>query len=202
MRALPTPDDSAGSSDRYAESALPPEAVAAIDDELDDDPATDPEALLVCALMWSDHTGGVATEDRRITTVLTVEDFESPAYGQLFATVAQLIAAGDRYDPASVAAALGRSGADGAKDAPLRRRLNEVITAGADGFNATHYAGLVLSQSYRRGFYAAGTAITQASREIPEEDLMEHMVHHGRRRRAALRRLTSFRNGGTETVQD
>ncbi len=53
------------------------------------------------------------------------------------------------------------------KDTPLRRRLNGVITAGAEALLITHYAKIVLSQSYRRSFRVAVAAITQAAEELP-----------------------------------
>ncbi|OLT31516.1 hypothetical protein BJF84_27010 [Rhodococcus sp. CUA-806] len=121
--------------------------------------------------MWSNNTGGVATEDQRVASILTVDDFDDPAYRRMFTVITDLITAGQPYDPASVTAALMRSGADGAKDSALRRRLNEVITTGADGLAVVHYAGIVLSQSYRRSFHTAGQAIMQGAEELPEEDL-------------------------------
>ncbi|OZD18329.1 hypothetical protein CH253_17880 [Rhodococcus sp. 06-156-3C] len=201
LRAVP--DDSDGSADNAGtDSASVVEVLTSLADELAYDPATDPEALLLCALMWSNHTGGLPTEDRRIAAVLTDRDFEITAYGRLFTVLASLITAGEHYDPASVTMALVRSGADGEKDASLRRRLNEVITARADGYKATHYADMVLSQSYRRSFHAVGAAIAEAATQLPEEDLFEHMVEHGRRQRAAYERLNQFRSGQTDTGGD
>ena len=112
-----------------------------------------------------------------------------------WAVIAGLVAAGEPYDPASVTAAFMRSGSGGAKDAPLRRRLNEVITAGADGFTAVHYADIVLSQSYRRSYRTVATAIVHAAEELPEEYLFDHLVEHGRAQRALWRRLNTFRAG-------
>lgn len=199
LRAVP--DDSDGSADNAGtDSAAVVEVLTSLADELAYDPATDPEALLLCALMWSNHTGGLPSEDQRIAAVLTDRDFEITAYARLFTVLANLITAGEHYDPASVTMALVRSGADGEKDASLRRRLNEVITARADGYKATHYADMVLSQSYRRSFHATGAAITEAATQLPEEDLFEHMVEHGRRQRAAFHRLNTFRRHGLDTV--
>jgi hypothetical protein len=57
------------------------------------------------------NDGAVDFDDRRMFTVLT-----------------RLGAACKPYDPASVSAARMRSGADGAKDATLRRCLNAAVT--------------------------------------------------------------------------
>ncbi|CAH0299551.1 DnaB-like helicase N-terminal domain-containing protein [Rhodococcoides fascians] len=168
--------------------------VAAVDDwSAAHRPATDPEALLLCALMWSAHTGGVSTEDQRITATVTADDFDGVAYRRIFVVIAGLVAAGEPYDPASVTAAFMRSGSSGAKDAPLLRSLNEVITAGADGFTAVHYADIVLSQAYRRSYRTVAASIVQAAEELPEEYLFEHMVEYGRAQRALWQRLNTFR---------
>lgn len=168
---------------------------AAIDRGAAHQPATDPEALLLCALMWSAHTGGVSTEDHRVTAILTADDFDGVTYRRMFVVIAGLVAAGEPYDPASVTAAFMRSGSGGAKDAPLRRRLNEVITAGADGFTVTHYADIVLSQAYRRSFRTVAASIVQATEELSEEYLFDHLVDHGRAQRTLWNRLNTFRRG-------
>ncbi|MGB2720265.1 MAG: DnaB-like helicase N-terminal domain-containing protein [Rhodococcus sp. (in: high G+C Gram-positive bacteria)] len=191
LRAVPTPGDDAGQA--HADLAPVEHVLQVLADEVGYNPATDPEALLLCALMWSNNTGGVSTEDHRVATIVTADDFDNPAYRRMFTVIADLITASQPYDPASVTAALMRSGADGAKDSALRRRLNEVITTGADGLAVAHYAGIVLSQSYRRSFHTAGQAIMQGAEELPEEDLFEQMLDYGRRQRAAFNRLNAFR---------
>ncbi|MEH6797581.1 MAG: DnaB-like helicase N-terminal domain-containing protein, partial [Rhodococcus sp. (in: high G+C Gram-positive bacteria)] len=143
LRAVPTPGDDPAAQAR-ADLAPVEHVLQVLVDEVSYNPATDPEALLLCALMWSNNTGGVATEDHRVAEILTADDFDNPAYRRMFGVITDLITAGQPYDPASVTAALMRSGADGAKDSALRRRLNEVITTGADGLAVVHYAGIVL----------------------------------------------------------
>ncbi|MFC8181599.1 DnaB-like helicase N-terminal domain-containing protein [Rhodococcus sp. NPDC057297] len=156
---------------------------------------TDPEALLLCALMWSYHPGADAPDAARITATLTAHDFEDYAHGRLFAVIAELVEQGRPFDVPSVAAALVRSGAAGQKDGPLRGRLVNIATLGAFPLAATHHADIVLSQSYRRSFLAAGHSIITAAEELPEADLFEHLLTHGRRQRAAYNRLTAFRSG-------
>lgn len=194
LSAVPAPDDEPTRIHPRGLTPVADDDVAAVDDwSAVHLPATDPEALLLCALMWSAHTGGVSTEDQRITAIVTGDDFDTVAYRRLFVVIAALVAAGEPYDPASVTAAFMRSGSGGAKDAPLLRRLNEVITAGADGFTATHYADIVLSQSYRRSYRTVAAAIVQAAEELPEEYLFDHLVEYGRAQRALWKRLNAFR---------
>ena len=191
LSAVPPPDE----PERVVRSLAVVDDDTAVDNETAHEPSTDPEALLLCALMWSAHTGGVSAEDLRITAIVTADDFDDVAYRRMFVVIAGLVAAGEPYDPASVTAAFMRSGSGGAKDAPLRRRLNEVITAGADGFTAVHYADIVLSQSYRRSYRTVAAAIVHAAEELPEEQLFDHLVEHGRAQRALWRRLNTFRAG-------
>jgi hypothetical protein len=61
--------------------------------------------------------------------------------------------------------------------------------AGGPAEAAGHYARAVVSAAYRRGFYAAGAAITQAAAELPQDQLFEHLVAIGRERRTATDRL-------------
>ncbi|MGU3438263.1 DnaB-like helicase N-terminal domain-containing protein [Actinomycetes bacterium M1A6_2h] len=216
LRALPDPESAA--DDTAPVAATAEELLAPDWDEtpadLTDNPATDPAALLLCALMWSDDD----TEARRITAVLTPDDFTSPGHQQLYPLIRDLIAAGAPHDPASVlgelrkgdrAAAddvgvrghgyIPRTGAEARKGEGLRKTLTDITTAGASGTAATHYADLVLSESYRRSFHQAGQRLIQAAEEGPEEDLFEYMVTLGRRQRAATQRLADFRGNGNGT---
>ncbi len=85
----------------------------------------------------------------------------------------------------------------GQKDAPLRRAPADVVTADSVGsFAAVHYAGIVLSQSYRRSFHIVGRRIMQAAEQGPEDELFDYMVELGTAQRAAWRRLNTFRAGG------
>lgn len=198
LRAVPADGNDDAATGDLARADLARADLAPVDGDYDDsaagyDPALDPEALLLCALMWSYRGELTSTEVARITTTLTADDFDDPAHRRLFTVIAQLVADGTPHDGASVTGALIRSGAEGDKDGPLRKRLLGIVTAGADGLTATHYADLVISQAYRRSFHTAGTAITAAAQELPEEDLFEHMLEYGRRQRAALNRLNTFR---------
>lgn len=54
LRAVPAPDGEPGD---IARADLEPVDEATIDIGTADQPSIDPEALLLCALMWSAHTG-------------------------------------------------------------------------------------------------------------------------------------------------
>lgn len=189
LRAVPTPGDAAA----QARADLAP--VEDLDTSVEPgyDPATDPEAMLLCALMDVRNQSTDGADIERITSTLTAADFEDPAHARMYGHIVDLIAAGQPHDFASVTGALIRSGADGAKDAPLRKRLMGIVTAGAHSVAAVHYADNVLSQSYRRSFHIAGQRLTQAAEEAPEADLFDYMVELGTAQRAAFNRLNTFR---------
>ncbi len=162
LRAVPTPGDDPAAQAR--------EDLAPVEDldtavEPGYDPATDPEAMLLCALMDVRNQSADGTDIERITATLTTADFEDPAHARMYGHIVDLIAAVQPHDFASVTGALIRSGADGAKDAPLRKRLMGIVTGGAHSVAAVHYADNVLSQSYRRSFHIAGQRLTQAAEE-------------------------------------
>ncbi|MCZ4277428.1 DnaB-like helicase N-terminal domain-containing protein [Rhodococcoides yunnanense] len=198
LRAVP--DDNGGSAET-ARADLAPVETDYIDGTYDN-PATDAEALLLCALMWSYKGQRTSPEIARITTTLTTRDFLTSSYGTIFGHLADLVRDGAPHDVAGVTNALiqGGAGTDGSGN--LRMRLMNAATAGADELSATHYADMVLSQAYRRSFRLVGAAITEAAERLPEEDLFAHMVEHGRRQRAAYERLNQFRSGQTETGEN
>ncbi|OZC55888.1 hypothetical protein CH267_12695 [Rhodococcus sp. 06-621-2] len=163
-------------------------------DDLTAHPETAPEALAICALMWSRDV----SENHRIASTLTPNDFHEPLYRALYAIVQDLILTDAPHDPAGVLDVLVRSGADGHKGALLRRALTDVTTANACGASASDYAGRVLSESYRRSFYDAGVAIMQAAEEAPEDLLFDQLLEIGRAQRTATKRLNQFRRGASQ----
>ncbi|MBY4212639.1 hypothetical protein HQO27_01620 [Rhodococcus fascians] len=162
--------------------------------DLTDHPETAPEALAICALIWLQDSD----ECVRIAAVLQADDFHDPAYRELYTVVQELIDSSRPHDPASVLAVLVRAGASGHRGARLRQALTDVTTANACGASATDYAGMVLSESYRRSFFDAGIKIQQLAEEAPEDCLFEQLVEIGRAQRAATNRLNAFRSGGVE----
>ncbi|MDV8078035.1 DnaB-like helicase N-terminal domain-containing protein [Rhodococcus sp. IEGM 1370] len=193
LSAVPSPADDP--------SRGPVRALASVDDDftaVDDwsaahQPSTDPEALLLSALMWSNHPDGPTAETQRIVATVTAADFDTAAYARLYEVIAALVAAGEQHDPASVTHALARAGSGGPAGDSLRHRLTGVATAGGHAAAAAHYADMVLAQAYRRSYRTVGESITQAADELPEEYLFEHMIEHGRAQRALWNRLNAFR---------
>jgi replicative DNA helicase len=154
-------------------------------DDLLEDPRADAEALCLCALLWAP-----AAAARQVVVVLTAADFQRSIYGELFETIAAHVRAGTLHDPASIAAHLTQTGrAAGHHGTRLSRALSDATTAGAGPEAAGHYARAVVAAAYRRGFYAAGAAITQAAAELPQDQLFDHLVSIGRERRTATERL-------------
>ena len=193
LSAVPPPADEP--------TRIPARALASVDDDaaaVDDwsaahQPSTDPEALLLSALMWSNHPGGPTAETQRIVAAVTAADFDTAAYARLYEVIAALVAAGEQHDPASVTHALARAGSGGPVGDSLRHRLTGAATAGGHAAAAAHYADMVLAQAYRRSYRAVGESIAQAADELPEEYLFDHMVEHGRTQRALWNRLNAFR---------
>ncbi|WP_080736111.1 DnaB-like helicase N-terminal domain-containing protein [Rhodococcoides fascians] len=193
LSAVPSPADEPA---RIPVRALVPveDDVAVVDDwSAAHQPSTDPEALLLSALMWSNHPGGPTAETQRIVAAVTAADFDTAAYARLYEIIAALVAAGEQHDPASVTHALARAGSGGPVGDSLRHRLTGVATAGGHAAAAAHYADMVLAQAYRRSYRTVGDAIAQAADELPEEYLFDHMVEHGRAQRALWNRLNAFR---------
>lgn len=194
LSAVPSPADEP--------TGIPAQGLASVDDDVaavDEDwsaahqPSTDPEALLLSALMWSNHPAGPTAETQRIIAAVTAADFDAAAYVRLYEVIAALVVAGEQHDPASVTHALARAGSSGHTGDSLRHRLTGVATAGGHAAAAAHYADMVLSQAYRRSYRTVGDAIAQAAEELPEEQLFDHMVEHGRTQRALWNRLNTFR---------
>ncbi len=131
--------------------------------DLLDDPRTDAEALCLCSLLWSPTPTA-----RAITTALTGNDFHRPVYGELYAVIAEQVAAGTPHDPASVAAALTQAGRTaGHRGTQLARALTQATMAGSPPEAAGHYAITVASAAYRRGFHTAAAASTPPPRRWP-----------------------------------
>ncbi len=191
LRAVPEPERNPGDPVDAVLDLAPDVAEPGAGASAGLDPRTDPESLTLCALMWSTDIAAAV----RVTGALVPADFAEPAYAELFTVIADLVIRGQRHDPASVAAVLHRAGG-GQRDAPLRRALADVVTADSAGSSAAvHYAGIVLSQSYRRSFHIVGRRIMQAAEQGPEDELFDYMVELGRQQRAAWQRLDTFRFG-------
>jgi hypothetical protein len=158
------------------------------------DPRMDPEAKLLCALMWAEAPTGRILD---VIESLSPADFRHYAHRRLFSLIAEQAAAGSPLDPTIIAArcdAAGAAGRDGwpEKKTPQRFIL-EVASLNALPAQITYLAELVLGASYRRQFQAMAAHLSQAGEEADTEDLFDLMVEHGRRQRAARARLDAFR---------
>ncbi len=103
----------------------------------------------------------------------------------------QSVADGHRTRPQRGQRSTQNEQAAGHHGTQLSRALSDAATAGAGPGAAGHYARAVAAAAYRRGFYAAGAAITQGAAELPQDQFFDHMVSIGRERRTATERLTA-----------
>ncbi|WP_099299357.1 DnaB-like helicase N-terminal domain-containing protein [Corynebacterium dentalis] len=145
----------------------------------------DPEALLLCGLMWVDAapTGDVAT----VLNYLDATDFRKPAHGEIFKLMRAQMSEGGLITPASLAGRMAANAMNLPSDVymPL---LVAIAGLGALPSQVVHYADQVLAESYRRNFASMATYLTQVAREAPEGDLFSLMVEQGTAQRAAWKR--------------
>jgi len=166
-------------------------------DDLLEDPRTDIEALCLGALLWSP-----AVEAQRVTDIVTATDFDRPVFGELFTVISEQLKAGKPHDPASIGAALAEAGksAGSHHGALLRFALTQATLSGAAAEFAGHYAQMVMSAAYRRGFHAAAASMTQAAAELPQDQLFAHLLSIGRQQRTATQRLARINGALSDTL--
>lgn len=152
----------------------------------------DPEALLLCGLMWASAPGGVVD---RVCEVLDPEDFYNPHFAIIFALIKQRSTEGKSVDPASLRSALMEQGDRAAlPHRTAERLLLDLATLGVTPEQSMPYADQVLGASYRRAYQNMAAALVHAGEAAPESELFAIMLDHGRRQRAAWERRHSFRN--------
>lgn len=145
----------------------------------------DPEALMLCSLMWVDEApaGDIAT----VLDYLDPSDFRRPVHGQIFTLMRAQKEEGGLITPAALAGKI----ASNATHLPANV-YNPLLIAlsglGALPSQAVHYADQVLAESYRRNFASMATYLTQVAREAPETDLFALLVEQGTTQRAAWKR--------------
>lgn len=146
----------------------------------------DPEALLLCGLMWA---GPSSRDADRVCDLLEHNDFYHPHHGTIFTLLASRRQSGLTTDPASIRSGLAEQGSKN----PLPHRtaerlLIEIATLGVTPEQILSYADQVLGASYRRQYQAMTQALANAAETAPENELFPVMVHHGQRQRAAWER--------------
>lgn len=159
-------------------------------------PELDPEAALLCALL---HTADTA-EARHITAQLIEDDFLNPRYGQLFAVLAELVAAEEPHHAPRVLAALSNGGRlAGHHGQLLADALQTVTLLGTPAVGLRTLACDVFDASYRRQFVRAAAALTRASAEAPTDALFELLLEEGRAMRRQTRRRAALDTRPTST---
>ena len=160
-------------------------------------PELDPEAALLCALLHTTDT----TEARHITAHLLESDFLNTRYGQLYAVIAELIAADEPHHPTRVLAALTSAGRmAGHHGRLLADALQTVTLLGTPAVGLTTLAADVLDAAYRRRFAATAQTLTRASAEAPTDELFEILLAQGRAMRTEAKRRASLAAGPAGTT--
>lgn len=171
------------------------------------DARMDPEAKLLCALMWI-----TTTPDEYIVKILnflTPSDFRRPDHGRLFALICDQVAAGAPLDPTILAGKCDAAGADGRTGWPEgktpQQYILDIASLQALPSQVGHFAELVIMASYRRQFQSMATYLSQVAAEADVDDMFGIMVEQGRRQRVAVTRLDAFRRevlGHTNPAED
>ncbi|TVS26143.1 DnaB-like helicase N-terminal domain-containing protein [Corynebacterium sanguinis] len=154
------------------------------------DMSIDAEALLLCALLWMNE--GTATT-RFIVEYLDPKDFYNPAYGRLFAIIAEHLSEGGLVHPATIAGRISQSGTT--QPWPGRGYqmfIADIVHLNARPEQAHWYAEQVLATSYRRQFHRMAEVLVHTAEHAPEDALFETLLKHGRSQRAAWKRRTDF----------
>lgn len=161
----------------------------------------DPEALLLCSLMWVEGVpdGEIAT----ILTYLHPNDFRRPAHGRVFELMQHQAREGKLVTAAAIAGRIeshrdSRGWPDG-HHGPLLVALSGLRALPAQ---ATFYAEQVLAESYRRQYASMVTELSQVAKEAPEGELFSILVCHGTTQRVAWQRRQGFMRAITNPATD
>lgn len=159
------------------------------------DARMDPEAKLLCALLWVAEPAG--THIAEIVEFLSPVDFRRPAHARLFDLIRSQVASGEPLDPTIIAGQCDAAGAAGRDGWPSgvtpQQFILDIASLEARPSQASYLAELVISASYRAQFQSMTTHLTQIGQEADVDDLFDVMVEQGRRQRAARARLDTFR---------
>jgi replicative DNA helicase len=154
----------------------------------------DPEAKLLCAMMWTDTADGRIGQ---ILDFLTTADFAHYANARLFGLIKAQHTAGEPMDATIVAAKADAAGAAGRDGWPAGKtpqaHILEIASLQARTEQIGYLAELVVGRSYRRQFQTMTTYLSQMAEEADEDDLFDIMAEQGRRQRIAKTRLDTFR---------
>ena len=154
----------------------------------------DPEARLLCGLMWTDTATG---EIAKVIDFLTEADFAHYAHARLFGLIKAQHTAGEPMEAtivaskADAAGSAGRDGWPGGKTPQMH--ILEVASLEALPAQVVYLAELVVGRSYRRQFQDMTTYLTQMGEEAHEDELFDIMTEQGRGQRKAKKRLDTFR---------
>ncbi|MCX7491944.1 hypothetical protein OS127_05305 [Corynebacterium sp. P6129] len=178
MREPGKADDHAPDDDRVDD------LLYAIDDDLD------PEAQLLCALLWGDGADDPAV--RYVCGELSSADFNDPVYGHIFDLIAEQVTAGRPCDPTSINSRIVARGRGSVPADALRRVLLALSGLNALPVRTVYYADQLLGTWYRRQYVRMAETIRAIGLRADETELFPRLVEHGRRQRRAAERLAGF----------
>lgn len=155
------------------------------------DLALNPEAALLCALMYSAPSDELDTVARH----LTADDFENPRYGELFAILVDLIEAGEGHDPQRIEAHMTDHGlVSGRHGAQRREALRATMLLGIPALGIQARALDILKAAYRRAYRAGAVRQAQAAEEAATDQLFDIILDAGTTMRAYTRRIDDLTN--------
>jgi hypothetical protein len=156
----------------------------------DDEYATEPGELLLCALLWShDDPARVLAHTR----LLRPADFFYPTHGRIFATISDLAERGAPTDTSAVLEDLRRTGdLTGHKGRQLADALAAATVAGADPHSVSDHALEMVLGAFRRGYRSAGHAMLAAADSYTSTELDHHFAALVRSHAAARQRIAAI----------
>lgn len=148
------------------------------------DPRCDSEAMLLSGMLFAAQNGGRKLLEP-VANNLTAEEFCSPHYRQVYATMMQLLDQDRLPDPASIVTCLVEQGAiEGMHREDATNLLTKLLGLQAEPFQIVEYARQVASYAYRRQFAEMVSRLEQIAKEAPEDRLFSHMVAFGCKQRS------------------
>jgi replicative DNA helicase len=154
-----------------------------IDDRLD------PEAQLLCALLWSPKG---SADVAFVVEHLRETDFYNRMYAHIFACIAAAVRDDSPHDASSINVRLA---AEGGEIVPqYQRLLISLVGLGSPAGNLIYYGDQLLSTWYRRQFSDMTQSLAQIAEIAPEHELFTRMVEHGIAQRKAMYRRKEFLN--------
>ena len=147
------------------------------------------EVMLIGSLLYSNPSDRLS-----VVTFVTDYDLENHYHRTVFGLIRERARSTQEVDAALLADDLMRGGKlAGEHGMRLSKCLTDAATSAAAGEAVMSYAAAVVGESYRRRYEQLGTALTELSSSLPEDELLGYLVRAGSECREHSKRLTSLR---------